>query len=105
MFFLNKIFSDDYEEKVKDWIYGKGLSVVVASVMGRYSELQWGGKWYRSKDQKETDSFPLGHFMMNKKWSMEEKFTNHILHFHQVILSYYYFSKLHFDIPGWTDSH
>ena len=41
------------------------------------------GKWYRSKDRK-GGPLPFHSFLMNKKWSMEEEFTKHLLHFQQV---------------------
>ena len=62
------------------------------------------GKWYRSKDRRIGEN-PFGSYLMNKKWTMEEEFTKHMLHFQQVTLSSNHFSKLHSDIPGRTDSH
>ena len=60
------------------------------------------GKWYRSKERKDTNYSPFGSYMMNKKWTLEEAFNNHMLRFIQVTMSSIYFSKLRFDIPGWT---
>ena len=44
-------------------------------------------KFYRSKDKKEKESLPFGSYMMNKKWTLDEEFNNHILRFQQVKLS------------------
>ena len=67
-------------------------------------ELQWatdqGTSWYRSKDKRGGFN-PFPSFMMNKKWPLEEQFNNHMMKFQQVTVSSIYFSKLHFDIPGW----
>ena len=95
---------DDYEEKVKDWVIGSGSSVVEASVIGTYSELQW-GKWHRSKSRKDTGETPYGFYMLNKKWTLKEEFTNHMLRFQQVTVSFIYFSKLHSKALGWIDCH
>ena len=50
-------------------------------------ELEWakdyGTKWYRSKDRK-AGKHPFGSFMVNKKWTWEEEFNNHMLRFQQV---------------------
>ena len=65
-----------------------------------------GGKFYRSKDKKDLNRPPFGSYMMNKKWTLEEEFTNHMMRFYQVAMpmSSNYFSKVHFDIQGWIDS-
>ena len=44
--------------------------------------LQW-GKWHRSKERKGGEN-PFPSYMMNKKWTMEEEFTNHVMRFQQV---------------------
>ena len=41
------------------------------------------GDWYRSKEKKEG-YHPFTSYMMNKKWPLEEEFTNHMLRFQQV---------------------
>ena len=79
-----------------------GSSVLHVSFLYDY-ELEY-GKWHRSKDR-EGGQNPFPSYLMNKKWTMEEEFTKHMLHFQQVTLSSYHFSKLHSDIPGRTDSH
>ena len=61
------------------------------------------GRWYRSKEKSESLSFAS--YLLNKKWTLEEEFNNHILRFHQVEVSSIYFIKINFDIPGWIDSH
>ena len=50
------------------------------------------GKWYRSKYRKELDRLPFTSYLMNKKWSMEEKFARHMLRFQQVTVSLNQFS-------------
>ena len=79
-----------------------GSSVLHVSFLYDY-ELEW-GKWHRSKERKGGKS-PFPSYLLNKKWTMEEEFTKHMLHFQQVTLSSNHFSKLHSDIPGRTDSH
>ena len=79
-----------------------GSSVVECSFLLDY-ELEW-GKWHRSKERKGGRN-PFPSYLMNKKWTMEEEFTKHMLHFQQVTLSSNHFSKLHFDIPGRADSY
>ena len=62
-------------------------------------EIQWakdaGTVWYRSKNKKGGDN-PFASFMLNKKWSLEEEFTNHIMRFQQVtfMTNSTYFSKI-----------
>ena len=50
-------------------------------------ELEWAKdyntRWYRSKDKK-GGKHPFGSYMMNKKWTLEEEFNNHMLRFQQV---------------------
>ena len=43
------------------------------------------GRWYRSKDRKPN--FPFGSYMLNKKWTFDEEFNNHMLRFQQVNMS------------------
>ena len=61
------------------------------------------GGFYRSKDPKDLNRPPFGSYMMNKKWTLEEEFTNHMMMFQQVTGSCIYYIKVHFDIPGWID--
>ena len=44
------------------------------------------GRWHRSRERKHT--FPFGSYMMNKKWTMDEEFNNHMLRFQQVNMSF-----------------
>ena len=92
---------------VKD-LLESASSVVEMSFMWDV-ELEWatnrGTSWYRSKERKTGGRIPFASYLLNKKWTMEEEFNNHMLRFNQVTMSSIYFSKLHFDIPGWIDSH
>ena len=60
-----------------------------------------GGKFYRSKEKKDLNRPPFGSYMMNKKWTLEEEFNNHMLMFQQVKGSCIFYTELHFDITGW----
>ena len=64
-----------------------GSSVVECSFMYDY-ELEY-GKWYRSKERKGGES-PFGSYLLNKKWTMEEEFNNHMMRFNQVTVSSIY---------------
>ena len=72
------------------------------------SELEWAKNynttWYRSKEKKGGD-YPFKSYLLNKKWTFEEEFNNHMMRFQQVTENSCYLSKLYFDIPGWIDSH
>ena len=48
---------------------------------------EW-GKWHRSKERKSPDYSPFASYMMNKKWTMDEEFNNHMLRFQQVNMSF-----------------
>ena len=61
-------------------------------------------RWYRSKDKLGGDN-PFGSYMMNKKWTVEEEFNNHMLRFQQVTVRFNFFNKIQFDIPGWIGGH
>ena len=71
-------------------------------------ELDWatdrGTSWYRSKSKKIGFN-PFTSFPINKKWTLEEEFNNHMLRFQQVTVSSNYYSKPHLDIPGWIDKY
>ena len=79
-----------------------GSSVVECGFMYDY-ELEW-GKWYRSKERRGGKS-PFGFYMLNKKWTLEEEFNNHIMKFQQVTVNSIYYIKIIFYIPGWIDNH
>ena len=84
------------------WTIRDGTSVFEVSFMYE-GELEL-GKWYRSKERKGGVN-PFASYMLNKKWTLEEEFNNHMLKFQQVTASSNYYIKDHFDIPGWIDSH
>ena len=92
---------------MKDKILRTGSAVVECGFMYEF-ELEWAKdedtSWYRSKEKKGGRN-PFGSYMLNKKWTLEEEFNNHMLRFQQVTVSSCYFSKIYFDIPGWIDSH
>ena len=60
--------------------------------------------WYRSKERR-GGAHPFASYMLNKKWTFEEEFNNHMMRFQQVTVCSSYFSKRHFDIPGWIVDH
>ena len=43
-----------------------------------------GSRWHRSRERRSNSYSPFCAYMMNKKWWLEEEFTNHILRFQQV---------------------
>ena len=67
-----------------------GSAVVECAFMYDY-ELEW-GKWYRSKERKGGTS-PFCSYLLNKKWTMEEEFNNHMMRFNQVTVSLIYLNK------------
>ena len=83
---------DQSEEWTKNKILQSGNAVVEAAFMYGY-ELDWAKnystRWYRSKDKK-GGRYPFSSFMLNKKWTLEEEFTNHMFRFQQVIVSSFY---------------
>ena len=98
---------DESEKWCKDWILDRGEAVVECAFMYDY-ELDWAKeydtRWYRSKGKK-GGQLPFSSYLLNKKWTLEEEFNNHMMRFNQVTVSSSYFSKLHIiDFPGWADS-
>ena len=95
------------EKWCKDWILDRGDAVVEAAFMYN-SELDWAKNystsWYRSKQKKGGQSLFVS-YMLNKKWTLEEEFNNHIMRFQQVTHNSNYFGKLNFYIPGWIVDH
>ena len=77
---------DESEKWCKDWILKRGEAVVEAGFMYDY-ELDWAKeydtRWYRSKNVK-SGNFPFGSYLLNKKWTLEEEFNNHMMRFSQV---------------------
>ena len=65
-------------------------SAVVESAYLYTYELKWaktrGTTWYRSKEKKSGTN-PFNSYMMNKKWTLEEEFNNHLLRFQQVAVN------------------
>ena len=47
-----------------------------------------GTSWYRSKEN--SGGHPFSSYMLNKKWTLEEEFNNHMLRFQQVTVSSIY---------------
>ena len=47
---------------------------------------EYGTAWHRSKSRKAGQN-SFCSYMMNKKWTLEEEFNNHLLRFQQVALS------------------
>ena len=87
---------------LKERIIRDGSSAVEAGMLlDKYLDY---GKWHRSTGKK-GGYYPFGSYLMNKKWALEEEFNNHMLRFQQVTVTSLYFSKLHFDIPGWIGGH
>ena len=63
-----------------------GSSVVQVGFLYQYEieyGKEYGTSWYRSKG-KEAGRNPFGTNLMNKKWTLEEEFNNHMLRFQQV---------------------
>ena len=60
-------------------------------------EIRWAKdydtRWYRSKEKKGGTN-PFASFMMNKKWTLEEDFNNHLLRFQQVKYTLFYLFQL-----------
>ena len=98
---------DEYDD-MAEHVVETGSAVVECGILLPY-ELKWATKhstsWYRSKGRKGEGDNPFASFMLNKKWTLEEDFNNHMLRFQQVIVSFDYFNKLHFNIPVWIDCH
>ena len=69
------------DKMVKDAVRS-GSSVVESALL--YNHMYDYGKWHRSKERKGGNN-PFGGYLMNKKWTLEEEFNNHILKFQQVI--------------------
>ena len=68
-----------------------GSSVVEKAFLYDY-ELEY-GKWYRSKERK-GGRIPFASYLLNKKWTMEEEFNNHMMRFQQVTVTALYLNKL-----------
>ena len=82
-----------------DRVRDEGSSVIEVGWIPPYIE----GNFHRSKDKKSAYN-PFTSYMMNKKWTLQEEFNNHLLRFQQVTVSSIRFSKLHFFITEWIDN-
>ena len=97
---------DEEDKMVQDRILDSGSAVFeVVYLLPTQIEFakDYDTSWYRSKGKRGGN--PFTSVMMNKKWTLEEEFNNHLLMFQQVTMSSYYFNKRHFDTLGWIDSH
>ena len=74
---------------VKDRVLDRGDAVVEAAFMYDY-EVEWAKnystRWYRSKNKLDGLS-PFSSYLLNKKWTLEEEFNNHMMRFNQVRVS------------------
>ena len=60
-----------------------GTSVVEVGILWpEYYEN--GERWHRSKNRKGGEN-PFASYLMNKKWTLEEEFNNHMLRFQHVV--------------------
>ena len=82
----------------ENWVIGNGTAVIEFGMLLE-SDLKY-GKWYRSKEKREGDN-PIGSYVMNKKWWLEEEMNLHMMRFQQVTVSSIQFSIQVFDYPGW----
>ena len=79
---------DDYEEMAQQAIRNGSAVVELARLwtsLQDYAKVE-NTSWYRSKERKAGVN-PFGSYMMNKKWTLEEDFNNHMLRFQQVTVS------------------
>ena len=81
---------DQSDQWIKDKILQEGSAVYEIGFM-LDTEIEWAKdlyntSWYRSKEKKGGRN-PLCSHMLNKKWTLEEEFNNHMLRFQQVTLS------------------
>ena len=71
---------DEYDKMVKESVTTGSSVVECAFLVDSALEL---GRWHRSRDRKGGDH-PFASYMLNKKWTLEEEFNNHMLRFQQV---------------------
>ena len=62
-----------------------GSSVVETAFL--YNHWSKFGKWHKSKERIEAEYLPMHSYNLNKKWTLEEEFNNHMMRFHQVTVS------------------
>ena len=84
---------DESEKLIKNRVLERGEAVVELGFLFDY-EKEWANeystRWYRSKTKKGGD-FPFGSYLLNKKWTLEEEFNNHMMQFQQVTASSIYY--------------
>ena len=74
---------------LQDRVLDEGSAVVECSLLLDWEldyAKDYNTRWYRSKDKKAGKN-PFASYMMNKKWTLEEEFNNHLLRFQQVTVS------------------
>ena len=94
----------EYAQWLESRVHDSGSSVIEVSFLYDFQKKGQDGKrvlkWYRSKDKK-GGQHPYGSYMLNKKWTLEEEFNNHMLRFQQVTVSSIDCSNVYFDFLGW----
>ena len=72
---------------IEDAIVSGSSVVEVGYLWEGYLEVakRYNTTWYKSKERKGGDH-PFSSYMLNKKWTLEEEFNNHLLRFQQVTL-------------------
>ena len=81
-----------FDEKLQNALR-TGSSVVQVGFLFQYEinyGRDYGTSWYRSKGNVPGEH-PFGGYMINKKWTLEEDFNNHILRFQQVTVSFIFY--------------
>ena len=79
---------NDYDKLTQDAVT-RGSAVVECAYLASY-ELAF-GKWHRSRDIKGGE-MAFASYILNKKWTIEKEFNNHLNRFQQVRVSSSYFS-------------
>ena len=77
---------DEEDKMVQDRILDSGSAVFeVVYLLPTQIEFakDYDTSWYRSKG-KRGGNHPFASFMLNKKWTLQEEFNNHMLRFHKV---------------------
>ena len=85
----------EYDELMIVRILRNGDAVIEASYVAGIDLVfakQEGTRWYRSKGKANSGINPFASYMLNKKWTLEEEFNNHMMRFLQVTVSSNYFS-------------
>ena len=93
---------NDYEEMAQQAIRNGSAVVELARLwtsLQDYAKVE-NTSWYRSKERKGGDN-PFSSYLMNKKWTLEEEFNNHMLRFQQVRVIFIDCSNVYFYFLGW----